>query len=166
MSIPIKCVWYLYSLLIILHICLLPVASLELPITRTVFDFPRRFELSGVDCSSKWPIQDGRGFQFLIYVIKNVIMTSLLFWKVLNVLANFLILWDTLIYHDFFALWLLWKESGYCQSIQQYGVKLRHYVNQIMPRCWKRWKRYFVWSWWPYHKHKNRFFKNVGVHAY
>ena len=121
-SIPIMCVWYLHSLLIILHICLLPVACLELLITRTVFDFPRRFELSGVDCSSKWRIQDGGWFQFLIYVIKNVIMTSLLFLKVINVLATFLILWDTLIYYNFFALWLLWKESGYCQSIQQYDV--------------------------------------------
>ena len=121
-SIPVKCVWYLHSLLIILHICLLPVACFELPIIRTFFDFPRRFELSGVDCSSKWRIQDGGGFQFLIYVIKNVIMTSLLFLKVINVLATFLISWDTLIYYDFFASWLLWKESGYCQSIQQYDV--------------------------------------------
>ena len=74
-----------------LHICLLPVACFELPITRTFFDFPRRFELSGVDCSSKCRIQDGGGFQFLIYAIKNVIMTSLLFLKVINVLATFLI---------------------------------------------------------------------------
>ena len=32
-------------------ISLLLVICFELPITRTVFDFPRRFELSRVDCS-------------------------------------------------------------------------------------------------------------------
>ena len=32
---------------------LLPAIFFDLPITRTFFDFPWRFELSGVDCSSK-----------------------------------------------------------------------------------------------------------------
>ena len=33
-------------------IFLFPVICFELPLTRTFFDFPRRFELSGVDCTS------------------------------------------------------------------------------------------------------------------
>ena len=33
-------------------ICLFPVICFKLPITRTFFDLPRRFELSGVDCTS------------------------------------------------------------------------------------------------------------------
>ena len=37
-------------------ISLLLVICFELPITRTIFDFPRRFELSGVDCINKYKI--------------------------------------------------------------------------------------------------------------
>ena len=39
---------------------------------------------------SKWRIQDGRWFQFLIYIIDNVIMISPLVLKIMNVSANFL----------------------------------------------------------------------------
>ena len=34
-----------------LLICLFPVTCFKLPLTGTFFDFPRRFELSGVDCT-------------------------------------------------------------------------------------------------------------------
>ena len=51
---------------------------------------------------SKWRIQDGRWFQ--IYVINDVIMTSQLILKIINDLANFLILSDTSIFKYIFAL--------------------------------------------------------------
>ena len=50
-ALEVKCAWYLHSLPIHLFISLFPVICFELPITtRTFFDFPRRFELSGVNC--------------------------------------------------------------------------------------------------------------------
>ena len=39
-------------------ICLFPVICFKLPITRTFFDFPRRFELSVVDCTSMMGYSD------------------------------------------------------------------------------------------------------------
>ena len=44
---------------------------------------------------------------FPILVINDVIMTSLLLLKIINVLANFLILSDTLLFKYFFALEIL-----------------------------------------------------------
>ena len=32
------------------YFCIIPVICFKLPITQTLFDFPRRFQLSGVDC--------------------------------------------------------------------------------------------------------------------
>ena len=50
-SIPVKCAWYLHSLPIHFLIFLLsPVVCFELPITRPLFDFTRRFEISVHDC--------------------------------------------------------------------------------------------------------------------
>ena len=46
-----ECAWYLHSLLTILPIYLLPVICFKLPITRTFFNFPGRFLLSGVGCT-------------------------------------------------------------------------------------------------------------------
>ena len=31
-------------------------------------------------------------------------------------------------------------------------IKLRHGVNQVMPRCWKWWVNYSVWFWCLYHE--------------
>ena len=46
-----ECARYLHSLLIILPIYLLPVICFKLPITRTFFNFPGWFLLSGVGCT-------------------------------------------------------------------------------------------------------------------
>ena len=40
-------------------------------------------------------------------IIKDIIMASLLLLKIIYVLANFLILQETLLFKYFFALWLL-----------------------------------------------------------
>ena len=53
---------------------------------------------------SKWRIQDGRWFQFPIYVINDVIMPSLLVLKIINVFANFLISSDPSVFKCIFAL--------------------------------------------------------------
>ena len=92
---------------------------------------------TGIHLSNwKWQIQDGRWFQFLIYVINDVIMTSQLGLKILNDLANFSILSDTSMYFRFIAtlreIWILPINS----TIWRFnGIKLRHGVNQVMPRC-------------------------------
>ena len=49
-------------------------------------------------------IQSGGLFLSLIYVINDLIMTSLLFFRIFNLLANFSILSDTLILYVFFVL--------------------------------------------------------------
>ena len=92
---------------------------------------------TGIHLSNwKWQIQDGRWFQFLIYVINDVIMTSQLGLKILNDLANFSILSDTSMYFRFIAtlreIWILPINS----TIWRFNdIKLRHGVNQVMPRC-------------------------------
>ena len=54
LSLEVKCVsvlaFFPHPISLLLVICF------ELPITRTIFDFPRRFELSGVDCIDKYKI--------------------------------------------------------------------------------------------------------------
>ena len=52
-SIPVYFVSQLHSLPSHLLICLLQVICFKFPITRTFFDFPRRFELSGVVCNMR-----------------------------------------------------------------------------------------------------------------
>ena len=42
--------------------------------------------------NSKWRIQGGEWIQFLFFIKKDVIVTSLLLLKIMRVLANFLIL--------------------------------------------------------------------------
>ena len=43
----------------------------------------------------------------------------------------------------FFALWLLWGKCGFCKQTRRHNnVKLRHCVNQFMPRGWKWWANY------------------------
>ena len=58
LSLEVKCVSVLSFLPhpVYFLIPLFLVICFELPITRTIFDFPRRFELSGFDCINKYKI--------------------------------------------------------------------------------------------------------------
>ena len=55
-------------------------------------------------------------------ITTDVIMTSLLLWKIICVIAYFLILPDFLLFKFFCALRLKINEFGFCQKIQHYEV--------------------------------------------
>ena len=83
--------------------------------------------------------------------MNNVIMMSLLLFKIINVFANFLILSDTL-QCEYFSLWGKNHGIGFCQYLPSTMwlhnvIKLRHCVNHIMPRCWK-FKEHIILCYW------------------
>ena len=68
-------------------------------------------------------------------VITDVIMTSLLLLTIIYVLANVLVLSQTLLF-KYFPLCPLWGKFGFCQQIQQYDViTTLDYVIVSSKRC-------------------------------
>ena len=67
---------------------------------------------------------------FTLYVVNDIIMTSLLFWKIINVFANFLILSDTLIFLSFFFF-------GFTATG---NLNFANKFNNITSGCWKWWE--------------------------
>ena len=87
------------------------------------------------DCSSylfqKWATSSWHH----CYCLKLLMLTCWLYHK-----AFFLFIYLFI----FFLLRLLQGKFGFRQKIQQNDVKLRHCVNQIMLRCWKRWEHHLL----------------------
>ena len=80
-------------------------------------------------------------------ITTDVIMTSLLLWKIICVIAYFLILPDFLLF-TFLCFegknWWIWILPENSTLWRHNDVRLRHCVNHDMPRCWKWWVHYPV----------------------
>lgn len=75
-------------------------------------------------------------------VINDVIMTSLLLLKIINVLVNFLISPDTLLvfigsFRFEGEIEVTWIPPINSAIGRHYDLTLHHCVNQVIPRCWK-----------------------------
>ena len=75
---------------------------------------------------------------FFFFLFKYLEISEILLFKITHV--NLLTLSQSFlfIYLFIFRLRLLQGKFGFGQKIQQNDVKLRHCVNQIILRCWKR----------------------------